>query len=54
MDYVEVYVPQLDPDAKKAWYKINFNNSERDLVQNRFEFFSGLQLYRKEVRTNSD
>ena len=47
-------VPQLDPAAKKAWYNINFSHSETGLVQNRFEFFSGLQLYRKEVRTNSD
>ena len=30
------------------------SGSEKGLVQNRFEFFSGLQLYRKEVRTNSD
>ena len=47
-------MPQLDPAAKKAWYKINFSDSETGLVQNLFEFFSGLQLYRKEVRTNSD
>ena len=35
--------------AKRAWYKINFSNSERGLVQNQFQW----ELYSDEARTKS-
>ena len=49
--HYEVKVLLLDLAAKREWYKIIFSNSERVMVQNQFQC---LQLYRDEVRTNSD
>ena len=43
-NYSEVEVLLLDLEAKRAWYKINFSNSESGLAQNQFHWLTALQI----------
>ena len=47
--YSEVEVLLLDLEAKRAWYKINFSNSERFLVQNQFRWLDSFTEMRPEL-----
>ena len=39
----------LDLEAKRAWYKISFSNSERVLVQNQFQWLESFTEMRPEL-----